>query len=309
MKTSFNLLLMLCCLVLCAAPAAAKEAVSVSAGVQKARDAGVDDALLNRLLSAGLSHQNTQAHMAGWLDLVATAAQEDLPAGLLVGKVEEGLSKHVDGSRIDRALEHQLRQLRFAGRMVRHFETRAAAAGKGNHARYAAMERISGLLSAGMSEQMVEQFFADHAEAPFSQRIEALTFRTVLNQSGLAPDSSERIVQKGLRHGYFHVFPVDLARTAKTAVRQSVDKARIESVFVDVVSGRQTLENARQRLGIQRDEKPSGRRGAVFPERGGQAGPSGAGRGGRNNGGSGGGAGGHGGSGAGGNGSGSGNGH
>ena len=106
----------LCCLFFCCIcePTLAQNDVDITQVIEQAKDAGVSEEVLNRILALGYKHNVKAKEMADFLHIVKQAREEDLPEELLVNKIEEGFAKGVHTRIINQALRQESSQYLFA---------------------------------------------------------------------------------------------------------------------------------------------------------------------------------------------------
>ena len=71
----------------------AREARDVTVAVQGAKDSGVPEEMLTRLLALGYKYDLRPDQVAGFVNVMSEAKAQNLPVGPLVSKIEEGLAK------------------------------------------------------------------------------------------------------------------------------------------------------------------------------------------------------------------------
>lgn len=275
----------------CLTTAKAGQNPTVDEAVSQAREAGVAEATLNRMLTAGYGYSVDPGDMAQWIAMTQSAAKEGLPYNPLVDKLQEGLSKRIPAQHIHRVLARQLEQLRIANQLLSQSNS-----GK-DELSGTAVGRVADLMMTGMSREEIQAVLAVPAPTRLNERLEAATFWTVLKQAGLPPDTSHQIVAAGLQNHFFTVFPVDLAFMVKAAHAQGIAADRIGGETLRVVTRQQTARQMQYNLKLGPMGQPArGSSGQGRTNRGTGSGGSGSGSGSGGGGsGSGGGSGGHGG--------------
>lgn len=273
----------LTCIILCVvlgwfAPAGAGQHPAVEKAVHQAREVGVSENSINRMLTAGYRYSVAPGDMAQYVAVTQTAAKEGLPYTHLVDKLQEGLSKRIPAERINRVLNQQLMQLRVANRLANQFYNGE------EHASEEAVGRVADLMMTGLSEKEIQSVMKLPAADGLKQHLEAATFFTMLKQAGLENGTSMRIVSQGLQNNFFNSFPVELAFTVKAAHAQKIKGDRIGGETLRVVTRQQTALQMQKNLGLgpirqpaNISDKPSrGRRGpGRFGHGAGPGGPGG----------------------------------
>jgi len=214
------------------------------------RTAGVDNTSLDRVLAAARRNHLNDDETVRWLTQVRKTARESLPTTPLINKIEEGVSKRIDPTRIEQALERMTDNLRFtssltAGDFRDRSESRSA-----EHRRV--MIRMSELLSAGMAQGEMERLYHSWQPAKPSRKLEAMTFYAVTKQAGLEPAEADRIASAGIEQNHFHGFPLDLALMVKAAKTNNIPTSKIVEHALRVIRGEETVIQAHRQMGIDR---------------------------------------------------------
>jgi antitoxin component of RelBE/YafQ-DinJ toxin-antitoxin module len=228
----------------------AENDMSVEHARQQAKQAGVDETVLDRLLATAQRRRINASTQIRWLKLMKTAAEEELPIEPLNNKIEEGLVKNISGERIAAAIKKTLQDLRYADLLIKQDLHAAKSFGKSED--YGQnITRLGKLLSAGLDKTEIEGLFCKWRPTPLRQRVEALSFYAVVKQAGLQPATANQIAATGLQHGHFHGFPLELAMMIKAARIQQISERRIMQAALKVVRGQQSVLESYRRLEIQ----------------------------------------------------------
>jgi hypothetical protein len=228
----------------------AENDMSVEHARQQAKQAGVDETVIDRLLTAAKRRQIHSSTQIQWLRHLQTAAEEGLPFEPLNNKIEEGLAKNIPGERIAATVKKSLQDLRYADTLIKQELQPDKSPGKPK-AYSQDITRLSELLSAGLDKTEIEGLFRKWRVIPLRQRVEALSFYAVVKQAGLQPTMAEQIAATGLQHGHFHGFPLELAMMIKAARIQQISERRIMQAALQVIRGQQSVLESYRGLGIQ----------------------------------------------------------
>jgi uncharacterized membrane protein YgcG len=201
---------------------------------------------------------------------VRQAREENLPTGLLVSKIEEGLAKRVEPRIIKRVLRQESSRYRFARRILYESLNRWDMPTEGLTP--GELERLSKTISMGISEQEMEGFFARAPRAPIVELVNAVEFMAALKQSGLPSDIPEKIVFTGLRNRFFSKSAWNLAVMVNAAKRKQIPDEKISATALEMVMGRKNVQEAHIDLGLDPQEMVQGPQFSVShpgtPERG-----------------------------------------
>jgi hypothetical protein len=278
------LLSLLCCLFslyLCP-PTKAQGETDITTAIERARDVGVPEEVLSRILVLGYAHNVEAGEMADFIDIVRQVSEENLPAGLLVSKIEEGFSKRVQPRIIKRVLRQESSRYRFTRRIV--YESMNRWGIPTENLTSGELVRLSKTLSMGISEQEMEGFFARAPQASIIELVNAVEFMAALKQSGLPSDIPEKIVFTGLRNRFFSKTAWDLALMVNSAKRKQIPDEKISAAALEMVMGRKNIREAHIDLGLDPQDMARGPQFSVShpgaPEKGngkGTTGPEGSG--------------------------------
>ena len=251
MKTKLRYSLLLFILFLLIVPwyVCAEDNTMLDNEIRLAKSAGVDDESLGRILSAANRHKLRNENKIRWIKQIRTATQEELPASVMVNKIEEGVAKNVDAQRIDAALGKTLHQLRFVNKLTEGEPHNRETSTPPERNRINA--RISELLSAGLTETEMNSLYTSWKSASSKQKLEAMTFYAVAKQSGLNPEEAGHIASSGIEHNHFHSFPLELSMMIKAAKANKIENPKITSEALKVINGKQTVQQAHSKMGIR----------------------------------------------------------
>jgi hypothetical protein len=251
-------LLLICCLVAFYfdTPVSAEDKKDVTSAVGKARDAGVPESLLNRMLAFGYKYKLRESEMANFVRITEDAKKEDLPIAPLVSKIEEGLAKRVQPQIIQRVLKRELSQYRFARNIA--FETINRWGVPKERLKSEELVRLSKTLSMGISEQEMKGFFARVPKAPLSEIVDAVELKAALKQSRMHPEIAEEIVFDGLRGGFFVKTAWKLPLMVDSAKSHKVSDAKIKAAVQEVIRGKKSVMEAHIGLGLDPNDLTRG---------------------------------------------------
>ena len=189
-------------------PALAGNETDVMTAVEQARDAGVPENLLNRMLTFGYKYKLNETEMTRFVRMTEDAKKEDLPITPIVSKMEEGLAKRVQPQIIQQVLKKELSQYRFTRKIASETMSRWDMPKENLHSEE--LVRLSKTLSMGFSEQELKGFLASAPKASLSEIADAVELMAALKQSHMQSEIAEKIVFQGLREGFFSQTAWDL---------------------------------------------------------------------------------------------------
>ena len=231
----------------CSPVLAQNDSVVVTA-VQRAKEVGVEEDILNYILVLGYKYHLKPAEVSEFINITRVARSENLPMKPLVSKMEEGLAKRVKVETIQKVVRQELSRYRF----VRGLSHKAMNRWNlpDDALRSEDLVRLVKTMSLGISEKEMEGFFETIPRVSLSIVANVIEFSAALRQSGLGSKATEDIVLSGLGKGYFTRSAWSLALLVKAAKGRNTSDERIKSAALDVVRGNQSIEQAQRALGI-----------------------------------------------------------
>lgn len=260
-------------------PIFAGDETDVMSAVKQARDAGVPESLLNRMLAFGYKYKLEEREMAHFVLMTEDAQNENLPIAPLVSKIEEGLAKRVQPRVIQRVLQKELSQHRFVRKAVS--EKMSQWGMPKESLRSGQLVRLSKTLSMGISEPEMKGFLEKATKAPLAEIVDAAELMAALKQSRMPSQIAEEIVLEGLREGFFSKTAWNLPLMVDSAKSRKLSDTKVRAAVLEVVKGKKSVLEAHTGLGLDpsdltRGPQISGPVGAS----GGQGGSGGTGHGG-----------------------------
>jgi len=220
----------------------------VMTAVEQARDAGVPENLLNRMLAFGYKYKLNEVEMMHFVHMSEEAKKEDLPITPLVSKIEEGLAKRVQPQIIQQVLKKELSQYRFTRKIV--LKTMSRWDMPKDNLQSEELVRLSKTLSMGFSEQELKGFLARAPKAPLSEIADAVELLAALKQSHMQSETVEKMVFYGLREGFFSRTAWDLPLMVNSAKSHKLPDTKIKAAVMEVVKGEKSVMEAHIGLGL-----------------------------------------------------------
>jgi hypothetical protein len=245
-----SLFLLIGCLVILysISPTHAGNETDVMTAVEQARNAGVPENLLNRMLAFGYKYKLNKIEMTRFVRMSEEAKKEDLPITPLVSKMEEGLAKRVQPRVIQQVLKKELSQYRFTRKIF--LKTMSRWDMPKENLRSEELVRLSKTLSMGISEQELKGFLAKAPKAPLSEIADAAELMAALKQSRMQSETVEKIVFYGLREGFFSKTAWDLPLMVHSAKSHKLSDTKIKTAVMEVVKGEKSVMEAHIGLGL-----------------------------------------------------------
>jgi hypothetical protein len=229
-------------------PILAGNETDVMTAVEQARDAGVPENLLNRMLAFGYKFKLNEIEVTRFVRMTEEAKKEDLPITPLVSKIEEGLAKRVQPQIIQQVLKKELSQYRFTRKIF--LKTMSRWDMPKENLRSEELVRLSKTLSMGISEQELKGFLAKAPKAPLSEIADAVELMAALKQSRMQSETVEKIVFYGLREGFFSKTAWDLPLMVHSAKSHKLPDTKIKAAVMEVVKGEKSVMEAHTGLGL-----------------------------------------------------------
>ena len=247
-KISFFFLIGCLALFYSISPTLAGNETDVMTAVEQARDTGVPENLLNRMLAFGYKYKLNEIEMTRFVRMTEEAKKEDLPITPLVSKIEEGLAKRVQPRVIQQVLKKELSQYRFTRKIASEMMIRWDMPKE--NLRSEELVRLSKTLSMGISEQELKGFLAKAPKAPLSEIADAVELMAALKQSRMQSETVEKIVFYGLREGFFSRTAWDLPLMVYSAKSHKLSDTNIKTAVMEVVKGEKSVLDAHIGLGL-----------------------------------------------------------
>lgn len=193
----------------------------VSGAVRTARDAGLPDTVIERLMMIGLDHHLPPGEVASLITLVVDIHREGLAPEPFISKIAEGVGKRIPADRITAALNRRLDQQRRIRRAVKRcLSPDEPIPGE-------ALARLGQSLSLGLSIADVEAIVC-HSEKPSLDACAvAAEMKALMEQIGFTSTDTDRLIAIGLRR---HTLGPDwrkLPMLAASAIKRGIPRTDI----------------------------------------------------------------------------------
>ena len=205
---------------------------SLVVALQEARNAGVPETSINRLLALGYEKQVEPSAMGNLLTILTQCQQEKLPLQPFLSKIEEGFAKRVPASRIEQVLQNKLSDYRFTRSLI---EGLVKGHGEADSISPEYLVRLTETLSCGVSREDLDRLLNEFPDAPLPILTRGAETLASLRQIRFDPKMSEQIVDTGVTQGYFTAERRDFARSIVAARNKGLQDDQIVRAALEVI--------------------------------------------------------------------------
>jgi hypothetical protein len=216
---------------------------SVTASVRAARQAGVPEPVLNRLLILAADHRLEDDDVVRLLNFVQTVQTEHLPIDPFMGKIEEGLAKQVPLNTIAAVLGQKLDDYRF----VRTVLTRKTGEQVITHQD---LSRMVSSLDAGIAREELARFILEASGQDLSMLARASEILALLKQVRFNESLTQEILFTGLRNNSLSQSWDYLARVVATAKRRRIPDVEIARAAQEALEAKRPFGDFMATLGF-----------------------------------------------------------
>jgi hypothetical protein len=218
---------------------------ALDAAVHRSRAAGTDAATMDRALSLARESGFPEQTTAELIDLLAVAAEEEIPSSRLIAKVEEGTLKRVPPQRILSALVIKIDEYRAVRSMVGEILKPRTGAFAPEH-----LTIMAESLGMGMDRAELRTILENAPRVPPAMLVQAVETHALLHQAGFSTEGARAITLVGLEGenvtARWRVLPL-IAGKAREAGREENE---IVSVITRVLLQGGDPREAAERLGL-----------------------------------------------------------
>ncbi len=218
----------------------------ITSSVEAARDAGIPDTVLSRILTLSIDHQLSSTDVVALLDILRTVRSKNLPPQPFVSKIEEGLAKKVAVPTIAATLEHKIDDYQF----VRTLLSSAAVPGADQPAADLDLAAMVDSLSTGISRKQLTDFIQQAPPAELSMVAIAVENLALLNQIGFPQDLTLQMLYTGLRLKRFSPSWRYLARVIVVARNRGIPDPNIAEATMRAMEEKRDLRDLMTALGF-----------------------------------------------------------
>ncbi len=197
---------------------------SVTGSIRAAREAGVPETSLNRLLMLAADHRLEDDEVVRFVTFLQIVQTEDLPIDPFTGKIEEGLAKRIPASSIAAALEQKIDNYRFVKTVLARTKT-----AEDQEISHQDLNRMVGSLDAGVSRVELARFIQGASTEDLSMLARATESMALLKQIRFDESLTREILFTGLRRNSLTPSWDYLARVVATAKRRQISDDEIAS--------------------------------------------------------------------------------
>jgi len=218
----------------------------VTSSVEAARDAGVPDTVLSRILTFSIDHQLSSTDVVALLDILRTVRSKNLPPQPFVTKIEEGLAKKVAVPTIAVALEQKIDDYQF----VRTLLSSTAVPGADQPVADRHLTAMVDSLSGGISREQLTDFIQQAPAAEPSMVAIAVENLALLNQIGFPQDLTLQMLYTGLHLKRFSPSWRYLARVIVVARNRGIPDPNIAEATMRAMEEKRDLRDLMTALGF-----------------------------------------------------------
>ena len=188
---------------------------SVTASVRAARNAGVSETALNRLLILAVDHRLEDDGVVRLVNFLQTVQTENLPIDPFMGKIEEGLAKQIPLNTIAAVLAQRLDDYRFVRRVLMRKTGEQKITPHD-------LSRMVSSLDAGITREELARFIQEASGQDLSMLARATEILALLKQVRFNESLTWEILFTGLRNNSLTQSWDYLARVVATAKRRQI---------------------------------------------------------------------------------------
>jgi hypothetical protein len=218
----------------------------VTASVEAAREAGIAEDVLNRILTLSVDYRLSSQDVVALLDILRTVRSENLPLQPFVAKIEEGLAKKAATSAIATALLQEIDDYQF----VRTLLGGAEAEGAGPAVSDDDLTTLVGSIYSGISREELAHFIERAPSAPPTMVAIAVENLALLKQIGFDPNLTRRMLYSGLRQKRLGPSWRYLARVAAVARNRGISDKTVAEATVKAMAEQGDLKDLMTTLGF-----------------------------------------------------------
>ena len=250
------LLLISLFLLLFSSAVSAVEQPDVMNAIQRARNTGVSEELLNHLLALGYKHDLKATEVAQLVNVIRNAKARDLPVAPLISKMEEGLTKRAQISVIEQVTRQEMEQCGFARELAHKTMNRWGIPTK--DLKDQELVRMTRVLSMGISRHDLKGLLENAPKVSTRELVNSVEFSAALKQAGLSFETAKEVTYTGLQKGFFSKAAWGLALTVNAAKKNNLPEKIIQKAALEVVRGEKSLKDAQSILGINMQDLMQG---------------------------------------------------
>ncbi len=246
-KILFCLLLFLAFIAPAMAVPAQENGGNLGAALKEAREAGVPETTLNRVLALGYEKQVEPSAMGNLLLILAQSQREKLPLQPFLSKIEEGMSKKVATARIEQVLKNKLEDYRFTRSLIDRF---MKGQGKVEPVTPEYHVRLTETLYCGVSRSDLEGLLSEFPQSSLPIVTRGAEMLASLKQIQFDPKLSEQIVDTAVKEGFSTAEQRNFLRIIALAKQKGLKDDQIAAVTLKIIADRGSQSEFSSQLGI-----------------------------------------------------------
>ena len=220
---------------------------SLDGALRRAREAGIPEPTIDRLLALGYEKQLEPSVMGNLLSVLVQCRQEELPVQPFLSKIEEGISKRVPEPQIRNVLLKKRDDYRFTRSLISDFMKRQ---GRNDVLSPEFHIRLTETLYCGLSRQDLEHLLDKAPSAPFTSVTRGAEILASLRQMQFDPHYSQQIVDTGVAQGFFTAAQKDFSRIIAVAKERGLPDEQTARIAISVIGSKSSQNDFCAKLGI-----------------------------------------------------------
>ncbi len=220
---------------------------AVMLAVEEARQAGVPDETVSRLLSRGYDNGVEAASMANLVSIVATVKKEGLPLEPFVSKIEEGMAERIPAASIEQVLNQKKQDYLFTRSVTADYLKKYSLR------QQVTPEDLAGIaenLNSGLSRQdLVHTIEQAPAVSLFTLK-RVIGVQASLKRVGFDPKLSDRIVSTAIEHNFFARQRRGFVRAIVAGKRKGVSDEKITEAALSAIRSGGTVAGFCSQIGV-----------------------------------------------------------
>jgi len=228
----------------------------VTKAVTQAKESGVPEETLNRVLLLGYKNSLKPEQLTELLHLTRAAKEHGFPPDQAVSKMEEGLAKRVQVAAIQRAVKAEMTRHAEARAMVRQTMGRR---GQGDtDIPQGLVARLANTLAMGLSAREMQGVLEAAPKASLNHLATSLEFMAALQQANIGHETAREIALQGLENNFFAKDAWSLAQLIQAAKIKNLPEKDIKAKALEVVKGQKSVTDAQKSLGVKDSDMARG---------------------------------------------------
>ena len=217
---------------------------NASSALAAAREAGLSDAEINRILAYGYDIRISTDNAIEFLEILTDARKQGYSVDPLFGKIDEGLAKRVSFEVLRSVLRKKVRDYQFILDLYRK-----------NHSHiekdvFPSLQRAADSIDLGLEYEELRLLFNGIANTPADMYTVAAINMAFLKQLNFNSDLSLKIMQTGLKYKSLEPDWKDFFKIAVSGKRKGKSEEQISEAAIKILKKNQSIKAFIQELGL-----------------------------------------------------------